>query len=243
MKYDPGGPALPVRSSQCEDCCAIFHTQRIFKVHSSYLSDKMDVKKTAKLSSMRICSFNIRYGSVDGEDRSCTLKHIESRLSVQCRWAKFMGVSSIGGCTNNQGLMPSAGRPSRGVALAGELIGYWILCVTLTTALIRLSCLFLQYQELLGLLGEEWAGVFIGRDDGATLGEGCAVIFKKELLFCISPPLAFWLSETPEVPGSVTRTWGNHLTRMCLSVKFLHLASKKRFALFNTHMVRFGQYS
>jgi hypothetical protein len=97
--------------------------------------------------------------------------------------------------------------------------------------------LFLQYVELLGLLGDNWTGVFIGRDDGALRGEGCAVIFQKDVIYSTLAPRAFWLSETPEVPGSITRAWGNRLTRMCLVVRLLHITSGQHFWLFNTHMV------
>lgn len=61
-----------------------------------------------------------------------------------------------------------------------------------------------------------WGGVFIGRDDGRLAGEGCAVLFRRAALAPAAPASAFWLSDTPDVPGSVA--WGAHLPRMALHV-------------------------
>ena len=65
-----------------------------------------------------------------------------------------------------------------------------------------------------------WGGVFIGRDDGRLAGEGCAVLFSRASLVPAGPPAAFWLSDSPGVPGSVA--WGAHLPRMALSVPLRH---------------------
>ncbi|OQP78413.1 endonuclease [Xanthomonas phaseoli pv. syngonii LMG 9055] len=43
----------------------------------------------------------------------------------------------------------------------------------------------------------------------------------------------FWLSDTPERPGSIT--WGNVLPRMATWALFERISDKRRFYLFNTH--------
>jgi endonuclease/exonuclease/phosphatase family metal-dependent hydrolase len=92
-----------------------------------------------------------------------------------------------------------------------------------------------QYNELLELLGSAlWDGVFIGRDDGADKGEGCAVIFRTDVFRVSAPPRAFWLSDSPHTPGSIS--WGANLPRMCLVVNFTDVASGRTFAVFNTHL-------
>ena len=43
----------------------------------------------------------------------------------------------------------------------------------------------------------------------------------------------FWLSDTPEVPGS--RTWGNEIPRVAAWVRLIDLATGRGFYVFNTH--------
>jgi endonuclease/exonuclease/phosphatase family metal-dependent hydrolase len=76
----------------------------------------------------------------------------------------------------------------------------------------------------------DWIGV--GRDDGKTAGEFMAVFYRKARL----EPLRtnyFWLSDTPEVPGSTT--WGNKNRRMVTQVRFRDRRTKQEFFLLNTH--------
>lgn len=75
-----------------------------------------------------------------------------------------------------------------------------------------------------------WTGV--GRDDGKTKGEFMAVFYRKARLEALSTN-HFWLSDTPEVPGSTT--WGNKNRRMVTWLKFHDRLSGNEFFLFNTH--------
>ena len=80
------------------------------------------------------------------------------------------------------------------------------------------------------LLDYDWVGV--GRDDGQVKGEFMAVFYRKTRL----EPLAtnhFWLSDTPEIPGSTT--WGNSNRRMVTWLKFRDRLTGEEFFLFNTH--------
>ena len=71
-----------------------------------------------------------------------------------------------------------------------------------------------QFNDLSGLL-TGYQGVGVGRLDGAESGEYCAVFFRKDR-FTLLDSGTFWLSETPEVVGSLgwdgacerIATWG-----------------------------------
>lgn len=93
-----------------------------------------------------------------------------------------------------------------------------------------------QYDELLALLEGRWVGVFVGRDDGRDAGESCAIIYQRSRIFCTGSPEVFWLSDTPDVAGSVSRSWGNRLPRMCLALHLLHTPTGCGFHVFNTHL-------
>jgi len=75
-----------------------------------------------------------------------------------------------------------------------------------------------------------WIGV--GRDDGREKGEFMAVFYRKSRLQPLSTNY-FWLSDTPEVPGSTT--WGNKNRRMVTTLKFHDRAANKDFYLLDTH--------
>ena len=75
-----------------------------------------------------------------------------------------------------------------------------------------------------------WFGV--GRDNGQSLGE-TAVIFYRKDKFELLEQNTFWLSETPEVPGS--RSWETSDTRIATWGKFEVKATGKIIYVFNTH--------
>lgn len=76
----------------------------------------------------------------------------------------------------------------------------------------------------------DWFGV--GRDNGKTLGE-TSVIFYRTEKYELLEQNSFWLSETPEVPGS--KSWGTSDTRIVTWGKFLIKSVNKVFFVFNTH--------
>jgi len=80
------------------------------------------------------------------------------------------------------------------------------------------------------LKGYGWYGV--GRDDGEKRGE-YAAIFYKDSLFHIVDSGTFWLSETPDIPGSMG--WDAACTRVATWVKLNDLQTGKTFYVFNTH--------
>lgn len=88
-----------------------------------------------------------------------------------------------------------------------------------------------QYTHLDSVL-TGYSSVGVGRSDGAREGEMNPVFYRKDRFDKIRT-ITFWLSETPEIPGS--KGWGASLPRI---VTWLELADKKNhkhFFFFNTH--------
>ena len=79
----------------------------------------------------------------------------------------------------------------------------------------------------------EYGFVGVGRNDGKTEGEYAPIFFKKDRIKCLQSG-TFWLSETPDVVGSVG--WDAKYTRICTWGQFKDLKSGKKFWMFNLHM-------
>ncbi|MCX5647254.1 MAG: endonuclease/exonuclease/phosphatase family protein [Phycisphaerae bacterium] len=83
----------------------------------------------------------------------------------------------------------------------------------------------------------EYGEIGVGREDGKTKGEYSAILYRKDRLD-VNDSGTFWLSDTPEVPGSIT--WGNACTRVCTWARFLP-KSGRPFYMFNTHLDHVSQ--
>jgi len=70
------------------------------------------------------------------------------------------------------------------------------------------------------------------RDDGKRKGEWCLIAYRK-VRFTPVAQGDFWLSETPEVPGS--KSWDAALTRICSWVRLRDLATGRELVFANTH--------
>jgi len=73
-----------------------------------------------------------------------------------------------------------------------------------------------------------------GRDDGARKGEYSGIFYRRDrfeldVLDCGT----FWLSDTPEIPGS--KTWGNEIPRVAAWMRLVDRSSQRGFYVFNTH--------
>jgi endonuclease/exonuclease/phosphatase family metal-dependent hydrolase len=77
----------------------------------------------------------------------------------------------------------------------------------------------------------EYAKVGVGRDANGG-GEYSAILYRAGR-FDLSDAGTFWLSATPEKPGS--HTWGNTLPRIVTWARLLDRATKRRFVMANTH--------
>ncbi len=88
-----------------------------------------------------------------------------------------------------------------------------------------------QVDEIRAALpGFEAIGV--GRDDGAKAGEQCTILFRGDR-FELHTHGTFWLSDTPDAPGS--KSWGNTLPRICTWARLTERGTGKSFYVFNTH--------
>ena len=77
----------------------------------------------------------------------------------------------------------------------------------------------------------------VGRDDGKMKGEYSAILYKKDRFKAVNQN-TFWLSETPEVPGS--KNWDAAITRVASWGTFKDLKSNKDFLMINTHFDHIG---
>lgn len=73
-----------------------------------------------------------------------------------------------------------------------------------------------------------------GRDDGGRAGEYSGIFYRRDR-FEADPGDAgtFWLSDTPEQPG--TMTWGNEVPRVATWLRLVDRATGRGFYVFNTH--------
>jgi len=78
------------------------------------------------------------------------------------------------------------------------------------------------------------------RDDGKEKGEYSSILFRRDR-FQLLEEETFWLSDTPDVPGS--KSWGNSITRICSRVKLKDLTSGNDFMVLNLHLDHRSQNS
>jgi endonuclease/exonuclease/phosphatase family metal-dependent hydrolase len=78
----------------------------------------------------------------------------------------------------------------------------------------------------------------VGRDDGKTRGEYSAIFYDTAKLNLLQSA-TFWLSLTPETPGS--KSWDAAITRIVTWAEFGMKTGQKTFFVFNTHFDHIGQ--
>jgi len=88
-----------------------------------------------------------------------------------------------------------------------------------------------QYDYLDSVL-VGYSSIGVGRSDGAKGGEMNPVFFRNDRFELIRTK-TFWLSETPEIPGS--RSWGAGLPRIVTWVELSEKSTHMHFYFFNTH--------
>ena len=94
-----------------------------------------------------------------------------------------------------------------------------------------------QMDDLGGLL-PGFKSIGGGRDDGKRKGEHSAIFYDTVRLKLLGTGM-FWLSTTPEVPGS--KGWDAALPRMVTWGKFRDTKTRKIFVAFNTHFDHMGK--
>ncbi|MBN1488996.1 MAG: endonuclease/exonuclease/phosphatase family protein, partial [Phycisphaerae bacterium] len=75
--------------------------------------------------------------------------------------------------------------------------------------------------------------IAVGRDDGKDAGETAAILYRSARLE-VDAHGTFWLSDTPEVPGS--KHWGNTITRICTWARLHDRRTGAHFYVFNAHL-------
>lgn len=83
----------------------------------------------------------------------------------------------------------------------------------------------------------DYGYVGVGRDDGKNKGEASPVMYKKSR-FDVLDSGQFWLSETPEVPGS--KGWDAALTRICSWVRLKDKTAGVTLMYLNSHWDHIG---
>lgn len=88
-----------------------------------------------------------------------------------------------------------------------------------------------QNEDLLSIM-PGYAYVGTGRDDGETGGEFSPIFYRTDK-FELLDHSQFWLSETPDVPGSIG--WAAVLPRVVAWAQLMHRENGKELFVFNTH--------
>ncbi len=99
-------------------------------------------------------------------------------------------------------------------------------------AILGMQEVLLQQYEALDSALVNYSSVAVGRSDGIKAGEMNPVFFSKER-FDMVRTKTFWLSDKPEVPGSIG--WGASLPRIVTWMELVDKNSHKHFFFFNTH--------
>lgn len=98
------------------------------------------------------------------------------------------------------------------------------------------ECLLFQAEYIAEKLPEyRWIGIGRDRDGG---GEMVALLYKHKLLTPVEYK-TFWLSKTPDDPGS--KSWDAAITRVATQVKFFLPEQGKFVHFFNTHFDHKGE--
>lgn len=74
-----------------------------------------------------------------------------------------------------------------------------------------------------------------GDRQGDGCGEHCAIFYRADRLTCLETG-DFWLSATPDQPGSISPDWGNPLPRMTTWAKLAIAATGQPLTVCNTHL-------
>lgn len=94
-----------------------------------------------------------------------------------------------------------------------------------------------QYDTIAARLGD-YAFAGVARDDGQRKGEWSSIGYRQARFTAVASG-NFWLSETPEIPGS--KSWDAALTRLCSWVRLRETATGKEFVYANTHFDHVGK--
>lgn len=83
----------------------------------------------------------------------------------------------------------------------------------------------------------EYSYVSVGRDDGRQAGEHATIFYRKDRLELLNSE-TFWLSPTPQIPGS--KGWDASAPRIVTWALFWDRLKNQKFYFFNTHFDHWG---
>lgn len=89
-----------------------------------------------------------------------------------------------------------------------------------------------QRRELSDVFGSKYGVIYRTREVSSQDGEGSPIFYKNEFWKPLKTG-TFWLSDTPDVPGS--RTWGNSMPRIVTWGVFQNKISGSEIIVTNTH--------
>lgn len=95
------------------------------------------------------------------------------------------------------------------------------------------EALFHQLKDLELALHDTYSWEGCGRDDGINAGEFSPIFYNHHLFEKLDSG-TFWLSESPDTPGS--RSWRTACTRMCTWIKLASKSTRAIMYVFNTHL-------
>lgn len=86
----------------------------------------------------------------------------------------------------------------------------------------------------------QFAEIGVGRDDGRSAGEHSSILYRHDR-FAVAECGTFWLSDTPDEPGSTS--WGNTIPRICTWARLVDIESGRPVLVYNTHFDHRSQAS
>ncbi|MBI1289546.1 MAG: endonuclease [Flavobacteriales bacterium] len=95
-----------------------------------------------------------------------------------------------------------------------------------------------EQTEFMDSLLTAYGRIGVGRDDGWEKGEYSPLYYRKDR-FNLRDNGTFWLSETPEMPGS--KSWDAAITRICTYAQLIDKQTGKAVWVFNTHFDHKGK--
>lgn len=131
-------------------------------------------------------------------------------------------------------------------AVKSDGVNYWTNRLTLVTGLIHYHepDIFGVQEALSDQMDDldrelpEFKHIGVGRNDGERAGEFSAIFYRSDRFETIDGN-TFWLSETPDKPGS--KGWDAAYTRICTWACLRDLRTKKEFYVYNAHLDNKGQ--
>jgi endonuclease/exonuclease/phosphatase family metal-dependent hydrolase len=84
----------------------------------------------------------------------------------------------------------------------------------------------------------EYGEIGVAREDGKIKGEYSAILYRADR-FGVAEAGTYWLSDTPEVPGS--NQWGGACVRICSWARLIENKTGKAFYAFNLHLDHVSQ--